>query len=353
MVGIARNNRRAGHVSTVFCFVLAVAAGEDVWAATDTPGTEEVVAAWRQREENVKSLRFVCQCDHVITQGSLHAPSFLRRSQETVIPPEDTSLKLNFTYLLEGKKVFYSQTGQKWDPRQNKPATEDSSYSFDSESKVFKTLSAKGEGICPQAAEFYDYAGPSLLFGKSTISPLALIYRPFAHYLPDRQISVETTCMRECRAAPTPQALVSIAFWPVKSPDSIHYVWVDPAREYLPCRCLLERSGNVIYDLSIEYRKDESGQWVPKKWNAKSFGMDGKLESIHRIQVLECSINRPVGDKAFDITFPYGTWVNEYRDGESRSYLVFKGGRRRYLSGSERDVRQYEQLMADGPGQPE
>lgn len=350
MVGIARNNRRAGHVSTVVGFVLAVAAGEGVWAATDTPGTEEVIAAWRQREEDVKSLRFVCQCDHMVKRGTLRVPPFVRRSQETVIPPEDTSLGLNFTYLLEGKKALYSQTGQKWDFRQNKPAPKDFSCSFDSE--VLKMLFEKGDGICPQACEFDDGAGPSV-FGESTIVPVVLVYRPFAHYLPDRQIAVETACLRECRAAPTPQALVSIAFWPVHTPDWIQYVWVDPARAYLPCRCLLEKSGNVIYDLSIEYREAESGQWVPKEWNAKHFGMDGRLESIRRTQVLECSINCSVGDEAFDITFPYGAWVHERRDGKNRSYLVFKGGRRRYLSESERDVRQYEQLMSGDTGQPE
>ena len=350
MVGITRNDRRAGHVSTVFCFVFAVAVGEGVWAATDTPGTEEVVAAWRQREEDVKSLRFVCQCDQVIKRGSLRVPPHMRRSQETVIPPEDTSHELNFIHLLEGKKAFYSQTGQGWSPLRNKAATKDFSCSLDSESEVLKILSAKGEGICPHGMESDDVARHSL-FGESTIVPLVLIYRPFTHYLPDRQISVETTCLRECGAAPTPQGLVSIAFWPAEFPDAIQYVWVDPARKYLPCRCLVERSGNVIYDLSIEYRKGEGNQWVPKKWNSKRFGSDGRLASIRRTQVLECSLNRPVGDEAFDITFPYGTWVNEHRDGESRSYLVFKGGKRRYLSGSERDVRHYERLMADGTGE--
>lgn len=352
MVGVARNDWKAGYVSTVFCFVLAVAAGEGVWAGTDTPGTEEVIAAWRQREEDVKSLRFVCQCDHVIKRGSLRTPPHIRKSRGAVIPPEDTSLELNFTYLLEGKKAFYSQTGQEWSPLRNKAATKDFSCSLDSESEVLKILSAKGEGICPHGMESDNVARHSL-FGESTIVPLVLIYRPFTHYLPDRQISVETTCLRECRAAPTPQALVSIAFWPARIPDAIQYVWVDPARKYLPCRCLVERSGNVIYDLSIEYREGESGQWVPEKWNVKRFGKDGRLESIRRTQVLEYSINRPVGDKAFDIAFPYGTWVNEHRDGVSRSYLVFKGGRRRYLSESERDVRQYEQLMADGIGEPD
>ncbi|MFV1965064.1 MAG: hypothetical protein ACC628_06545 [Pirellulaceae bacterium] len=181
--------------------------------------------------------------------------------------------------------------------------------------------------------------------GEYHVVTLTLVWRPLACYLPRLRIPEEAICMRECRATPAPEGLATVAFWPPAASHWIHYVWADPARGYLPVRCLLEDSGSVIHDTSIEYRRGESGEWIPVGWSEKRFNSNGRLRDSSQFRVLDCSIDQPIPDRAFEIAIPHGTWVNEQRDGNRTTYLVLEDGTRRYLSNHERDVRLYDELM--------
>ncbi len=97
--------------------------------------------------------------------------------------------------------------------------------------------------------------------------------------------------------------------------------------------------------MSIEYRQDGLQGWVPKSWVWHDFNEAGKLVSAYRYEVSKWSVNQPIPDQDFEITFPVGAWVNEHIKGVDRVFIVLNDGTKRHFSRAEAATAEHERLM--------
>ncbi len=104
-------------------------------------------------------------------------------------------------------------------------------------------------------------------------------------------------------------------------------VWLDPESDYSVRRYTSTRAGVIEHDIRIQLTKRD-GFWIPERWQWFDYwNASGELCAVHSAVLLEISVNQPINDALFELSFPRGTTVSDQRVVPNRELLIGSGGR--------------------------
>lgn len=344
--------------SRVICPFLVLAAA---WASIPGDGSaqgqgavtiETIVKAWKEREEQVRSARFVWTEKETITRGFVtklvgSLPMSERRLRDmgispgSVVPPEDTTYDVPSSLCLDGSKISYSRDAQQWSAKERAFVVQPSLAVFDG--ALGKTLASKGTTYMP-FPQAQIRSGPPPVSTLS-LSPLITAFRPFHNKL--RIVDIQSMILTSRRATIMGRPCMELE---QRSGSSVQRIWVDPSRNYnLACYIVMDNE-RMRSKVDVEYRKGDGGRWLPEKWDVQMLDLGGKLETAARGKLTKHEINVSVDPGEFDIEFPPGTRVHDVRNPKSPvDYIVKEGTKKRMILPEERGVT-YEKLIDSEPG---
>lgn len=318
------------------------------WIAVVPPSeagvtAQQVISAWRDREARSTRFRFDCKKSETIVKGSLQEQASLtgQLPKGSLVPPKDVVLQSRFSMVVDCEKVCFSTSGNVWSTEQN--ASMVNSYSEAYNGATTTTLFPDGPPF--PSGGVSDEARPRDLIALSDCIAPWLVYRPLLFLGEIQKDDIESAAFRECRGSAVPKGSLTIAFRRLSKSDWISYIAVDPARQYLPTRYILENAGQLQFVMSIDYAQDEKLQWVPSSWRWTQRDADGKLANSSEAVVTRCAIGEAIPREAFEIAFPKRARVYEHLNGREAVYIVLDDLSRRYLSREEQTVAGYETVM--------
>ena len=310
-----------------------------VWTRVTADASELEVAgkvfdAWSQRPKKIRSFQY--QCDLVRTKvagdGKGIEEPFADRGQDGASNKLEI-LQGRFTFTMAGEKLAYRETGDGWDEQFARKRPRNVTAIFDGDSN--KSLHAAGPiplGGITKATLPADSltVSTNIIAILWTHSPVRQLERQAYHV---QQMTVRESHI-QCDGIDCMQLSI-----PRGKPGSKNkwtgFVYVDPAREYLPIRFVQELNGQRRSAYSIKYVPDSQIGWRISEWTEDRFDETGRLDYTLSGRVTACMINKPVSDDTFAIEFPIGTHVVE-RDGVAEKYFIVEGGeQRKYIPQSE------------------
>jgi hypothetical protein len=126
--------------------------------------------------------------------------------------------------------------------------------------------------------------------------------------------------------------------------------WADRDRDFVIVRCTIETLGKTAFQMDFTYNRDQNGEWVPQAWKAAVVNDETqKLLMGTQSVVTEYGIKEAVSPGDFTVSFPAGTYVQDYESGVD--YIVRANGTKRIITSEENERgATYEELMAGEPG---
>lgn len=97
----------------------------------------------------------------------------------------------------------------------------------------------------------------------------------------------------------------------LRSSPEPHYLWrlyLDPARDYVPLRCVVESRGRTVTQVEMRYERTEPPLWFPSSWTSTYFYF-GDTRSFERSEndLEAVTLGGPMPDETFTIDYPPGT----------------------------------------------
>lgn len=119
-----------------------------------------------------------------------------------------------------------------------------------------------------------------------------------------------------------------------KSGDEKKTLWVDPFLDYGIVKYVDTRGDFEFQVLDVKWVADEKTGWVPDEWVMSMFNPDGSLNETSHAKIEERGINLSLPVEEFDIVFPPGTWISDFRDPNKplTDYLVLPNGNKQIVN---------------------
>ena len=114
----------------------------------------------------------------------------------------------------------------------------------------------------------------------------------------------------------------------------------DPDRDCVITHYALSVASKELVTADLTYIQSAEHGWVPKAWRIVELDRQGRMCQTTTAVVKEWQINTPIAAEEFELTFPVGTVVRDFRkaadDGETFSYEVLEDGQTRVVKPGER-----------------
>jgi hypothetical protein len=288
--------------------------GPTAVAADDEHTLSQVLNAWRNRQQRVRSFRFQWTEEHFQAKGSLKLPPD-PQYQGVEFPPRDTAYRVESGCEMDRDMMRYSFSGESLQVY-NAGALEHREYVSSSDgtvSKAFWPMPNKLRAY-PKGVIFEE----KLCCDASTldVKPLLWIYRALDSRFAFSEEDLRLLSLQEVVDG---RACTIVGY---AKGEGKYAVWTDPAREFAPVRFTITSAitGEVTTQLDITYQQDPSHVWTPTGWRiTQSEG--GHLQRSIVARVTEHAINKDIPKSRFWIVFPPGTVVIDMLNKGER-YLV-------------------------------
>ncbi len=349
MVGI----RKLIHWPVAACALLGLAVLIPLRLEAQQPYTEEMIGkAWQARQERVRSARFIWIGTQTDPQGTIS--NFWKRADpnirkdpnfKEVIPPRDTTLPYNGSVAFDGNRLRYSYTSAKWS--QKTGSYQPYSYLSVFNGTVCKVLDRYGE------KDDKPWPQGSVRAEKRHIDAIVALLQPILMSFRSRTPGMHGFKLEGMRLTGR-KAIIN-----KRSCLELHQVilrggvesqlWVDPARDFVFVRYLHLKKGITTTQVDVTYELGREKFWIPKVWAIIFAEANGALRRSYRVRVTEYEINLPVDPASFDLEFPRGTVVYDFK--QDLQYVVRPdGGGKRMVPRSDIGAT-YEQILNSEPGQ--
>lgn len=304
-----------------------------------------VVAAWKDRQRQVRTFDFLCS-----GQEFERKPSDAELSMSDRVPaggpsPTDITFPITMRFVYEAKgRARLDYKGRIWSSHRGGYVDEEAISLFDGH--LCKTLFPSSQLGFPSA---HIYQGTASKVGNNLrVLPLSLALRPFDKTLgmfdPARLVLTDKRGVTDGRTC----LILRYEERPTWSDPAL--VWVDPERGFLPLRCEQKRRGATVQSISISYLRDAKHGWVPSAWtNTQLAPKTGEVVNSVTAKVTQYHINETIPDATFDVSFPPGTYVHDYRT--NKEYILREGKPPRpVLEGElQEGARNYQELLHSEP----
>jgi hypothetical protein len=160
------------------------------------------------------------------------------------------------------------------------------------------------------------------------IQPLILALRPLATHL--SFIDLSKYKVSPVRGMIGEQICVIIE--PIDQPgkdkpgESRQFYWLDPARDYVIARAVVETKGRCSRRIDIAYEHIDAG-WVPSGWSVLTLSQKGHMDQARRSTRAALSIGNPLPAAMFTIEKPLKTPASVASEVSDRRQLARTGAR--------------------------
>jgi hypothetical protein len=313
--------------------------------ANDPPLIAQVRAAWKERQEKVRTAKFVWkQTVFTAKGGDFEARTGPDGKFIPAAPPEDHSYSSDCTLTIDGDRVVYQFTRRFWDHEKQTYYDVPTEYKFDG-SKQLSLNRPRTNGV----QQWPD----ALIRAEPRGAVLPWDTRPVLRTLRGTNPNVRADDLDEY--TPTGAVLslgtgrgrdLMIKGAPTRSE---RHLWVDPARGYITLRDTSGPAAQPYWQIDVSYKPDATVGWVPSGWKVVNASMvDGRVKATWTATVTSYRLNEPVDEAAFTFTLPAGTWVTD-ETSRPQEYITKDDGSKRVISRSEIGKTYQELVSTPGP----
>ncbi len=341
-------------MNCTFGMVIALAALAQAGVVPNTPQAEptatggvtiqQIEAAWRSRQEAIRSFRIDCNGRLTVTRGAYLSPGEGKNPSNLTVPEADLEFDVALTYLTDGHYFRRSIS---------------SIFEINGDLKPYQTTwSFSDEGH--RRVDLADVAPfPKAYLQRSDVryastdkndlhdAALLLAIRPF-HPLTEFGGTLDLL-----ELLPRPEELrqrqCTIARLARRNSASKITMWLDSARDFLPIRQIRTLRDWTYFQCDVMECERASAGWIPSAWSFSTLRADGSLDTSMEVRVTTCEVNQPIAKEEFRLAIPVGAWVEDFETGEQ--YLLRKGGDKRIIYPEELGSGiSYEELVTSEPG---
>jgi len=306
--------------------------------AQSVPTIQEIAAVWKARQDDTPSARFEWTETLLIPKGAKPALRALQGARMEVsgadpepLPLADTRLECSVTYILSRSMLRINRDGSYWQTVHGRVEQNRYVNTFDGEvSKEFFD-----ERTTDELHGFIWKDNRNKQANNPTYLPMALAFRPC-------DIDMGGLHLEDYRVSPSVETINGCACVVLspKTPGDAgegRTIWLDPNRGFLALRTqdvAIKRGRITTYDIS--YEKDHSHRWVPSQWKSVATGgHTGCLFEEAVAKVTRYTINSDIPRSEFQLEFPAGTYVSDYKKANAEDYIVRDGGAKRIVTSAE------------------
>jgi len=308
---------------------------------------EEIKKAWEKRQQFTQSVRFTFKIEEIYPKGSISTEldpllsSRMPEAEGKIMPPEDSNIHFDVEMAFEDDKVRIEYQGQIWsvDDLEFIPIKYLSTFDGFKPKDLYPKHSEKDKFPAGAIRNTKDYGDA----GLALVKPLIMVYRPFAPKLQpvnlaELQILPDLVEINGCMCLELVQKHL-------RGKGSSIRMWVDPARDYVLVRHLVEANYKPNEQIDFVYRLDPSSGWIVNSWKLIALGKKGLLHYSMNSSVNLSDFKYAGAPDTFDLQFPAGTLVSDERTNER--FLVRLDGSKRVLPSS--DNIPYDDLIKEKP----
>jgi hypothetical protein len=274
------------------------------------PPKPAVVAAWRQRQDNIKTLRFAWTEEQVHVAGWM--PNWRLTERDRLSLPRlltdrgaggaERRVVVSKSLVLDGTKTRYSFdlerttdfTGlTRFDNRAPRHFTYTSVFDGGTgTSRVTAASRAPGESV----PDVISRGGANLDAQSLDTRPILMTFRPLdpvlGHPLLDRAVTNTSRFFYKDRSTMILEEWRDPAGWKM-------LMWLEPERDFIVTRYIVAFEQNVFTDIEIDYVMDQKWGWVPSGWRVTHKLEDGSRRVLSTAKVTSYAINEPVSAREF------------------------------------------------------
>jgi hypothetical protein len=312
-------------------------------AADDAVTVEQILAAWKNRQEGIRSFQYECDME----SSKVIVPSLQMPDPDA--PIKRVTLRNSIVLTVVGEKMAFVKEGEWWDFGTNvKMKTGRQTLVFDGTRgmQLFE-----GTPV-PLAQESGHEMASDVLLRDLQLTPFWVVHSTLRmlvqyHFDLDKMRITRRDAFHDghdCIEVAVPLGDLPGLPAGVKLPDHRVQILVDPARDYLPLRYRRLVAGDLLYETTIVYVFDDRSGWVASEFHASIFDFPKKAAtSSWRIDVRRRSINAEISDSTFTRKIPVGTHVVE---DDGPVFSGRQGGNRRFAvqmpDGTRRSIPEHE-----------
>lgn len=270
------------------------------------PSKDAVIAAWRKRQDAVRTFRFAWTEQQTHPSGWLPNPRYPQR--EWVDVPKlfkDRTFTVFKTLAVDGFKMRYSYAlDRKPEPdgvRIVSPQGDHSglgdgaNYSylsvFDGQMGRVRVSSLK-ESPPPVVSQSMVNVDAQNLDTRAILMALRPLDPVMGHLLLDRAVTNQTRSFYKGRSTFLLEERRDPSGWKT-------ILRIEPEREFLVLQYLVAFQERLIAEVNIDYVEDAQWGWVPSGWRVSQMLDDGSTRLLADARVSTYSINQPIASEEF------------------------------------------------------
>jgi hypothetical protein len=262
------------------------------------PSKADVVAAWRRRQQNIRSFHFSW------TEAQCHRSGWIPNSrhperERLAIPAQriDRDYTVNKSLTVDGSTLRYSfeldraeepdgvDVVARNDANDGLGVRRHYAYasSFDgqrSEVRITSRLAAPP----PTVQHFNGNVDAQNLDARPIMLALRALDPVLGHLLLERAVTNSGRTFHNGRSIFLLEERHDAAGWKT-------ILWIEPERDYLVSRIIIAFEQQWIADIDIDYQQDARWGWLPSAWRVVAMTSDGSRQLVSRARVTGYRIN--------------------------------------------------------------
>jgi hypothetical protein len=256
------------------------------------PTKNEIIKAWRKRQDAVKSARFAWTERQTHTRGWIANPRHPERERlANPAPPDDLTYSVSKALAFDGNKLRYTYEGKK--EADGKQVLIDYSYVsvFDGQMgntylypPMIKTPAVVRRGMTNGDAQNLD------------TRPILLAFRPLDPMMGHLSLDRADTSHRMGNYKGRSYMILEEPHDPSGWKSS---VWIEPDRDYIVSRYRIYFQQKLVEDIEIDYTEDPRWGWIPIGWQIAQMKADGSTSKSAVSKVTAYTINLPINSEEF------------------------------------------------------
>jgi len=273
-------------------------------------GRAATLQAWKERQTRVTSAKFVITETSTIGRGTQTSPR--ARQQGRTYPPEDVTYETPVVIAFDGGKLRYAFKAKSWSEEKQKYLPHDYLAAFNGTDAKMLISPGRDEfykgriGAKSQHDDVGNYHLFPVLFAYRAVDPtMSLIAQKELIDQPRTEVD-----RRECA--------VYLVGRPAKGQET--RVYVDPARGHSVVRYTHTSNGKLRLKIDVSYREDPAFGFVPAAWEI-AVKPDDAPQYFSAV-VKEASLNQAIDPGYFEIDFPPGSMVADYKAKPPKEYII-------------------------------
>ncbi len=251
---------------------------------------DQIRGAWQARQEKVRTADFRVTCDSLWAKGCM-SKSFpeLAKNAGGPVPAEDVRATIREVFILDGARVRLESDGVQWSGEDFRHKQIITLY----DGRIKRQLEVGGArrplwGKIYKDDDYFEAKGQS---SRPMIRCFRALARGFKSFHVDDFKPTGAKAVIGGRACD--QFVIIL-------PNSGRYeFWLDPARDWVVTREVVQSGDRSRTQLDISYAPDAECGWVPKAWEFRHTFGDQSVFSTQRFTVTSYTINQPIPESQF------------------------------------------------------